>query len=135
MSSLEFFLSFNALQKDDIRWYILHFSCILFLNLISYLYIGVRFFKLACYSKLTFEWLPMLNPYKWPFSLFTEITTPYFKFWSTIFPALRFQNSSLEISAIVALETLNSLIYFFVRAGNSLVHILQDLERASSTTI
>jgi hypothetical protein len=77
----------------------------------------------------------MLNPYKWPFSLFTEITAPYFKFWSTIFPTLRFQNSSLEISAIVALETLNSLIYFFVRAGNSLVHILQDLEKASVTMI
>jgi hypothetical protein len=135
MSSLESLHDLNPFLKNDITCAILHIFCVIALNLISYLYIGVRFFKLACYSKLTFEWLPMLNPYKWPFSIFTEITTPYFKFWSTIFPALRFQNSSLEISAIVALETLNSLIYFFVRAGNSLIQILEELERTSAITM
>jgi hypothetical protein len=33
-----------------------HFVFILLLNLISYLYVFLKFYKVLCYSKLTFEW-------------------------------------------------------------------------------
>jgi hypothetical protein len=45
---------------------------------------------------------------------------------------IRFQDSSIDVSAIIALETLNSLIYFCVRMGNSLIVILEDLEKITA---
>jgi hypothetical protein len=78
---------------------------------------------------MTFEWLPMVNPYVWPFSFFQVMTTPYFKFWSKIFPTVKFENSSLEVSGILALEILNSLLYFCIRVTQSLILVLEETEK------
>jgi hypothetical protein len=75
---------------------------------------------------MTFEWLPMVNPYVWPFSLFHVLTSPYFGFWSKILPSIKLDKSSVEISGIIALEALNSLIYFCVRFTNILLVILEE---------
>ena len=99
------------------------------LNIFSYLYILVKFYKFLCYTKITCEWFPMLNPYVWPLSLIRMMTVPYFQFWSKLLPALKFQKSSVEISGIIALEALNSIIYFCVHLVNDLVSILQVLDR------
>jgi hypothetical protein len=120
---------FGFLYKNPFTVQLLHHFSVFLLNIVSYLYIFVKFYKVLCYSKLTFEWLPMINPYVWPFSIFQTTTGPYFRFWSRIFPSIRFENSSLEISGIVALETLNSLVYFCVRFTNSLIEILQETEK------
>ena len=77
---------------------------------------------------MTFDWLPMINPYVWPFSFFSVLTTPYFQLWRKILPAIHFENSSMDISGILALEALNSLIYFCVRFTNFLVLILVEIE-------
>ena len=98
-------------------------------NIISYIYIAVKFFKVLCYAKLTCEWFPMLNPYNWPFSFLQTITNPYFKFWSKILPSLKFKKSSVEISGIIALEALNAIIYFCVRAVNLLVISLEQMDK------
>jgi hypothetical protein len=82
-----------------------------------------------CYSKLTFEWLPLINPYVWPFSLFNAITNPYFRMWSQILPPIKFEKTSVEIYAIISLEALNSVIYFLVRFSHLLVGILQETEQ------
>jgi hypothetical protein len=82
---------------------------------------------------MTFDWLPMINPYKWPFSMFHVLTDPYFSLWSKLFPSVRFENSSLEISGILALEGLNSLLYFCVRSSHYLLLILEETEKAVST--
>jgi uncharacterized protein YggT (Ycf19 family) len=99
-------------------------------NFISYLYIAVKFFKVLCYAKLTCEWFPMLNPYNWPFSFLQTITNPYFKFWSKVLPSLKFKKSSVEISGIIALEALNAIVYFCVRAVNVLVVSLEQMDKA-----
>jgi 1,4-dihydroxy-2-naphthoate octaprenyltransferase len=78
---------------------------------------------------MTFEWLPMINPYVWPFSVFQVLTGPYFSFWSRILPSINFERSSVEISGIIALESLNSLIYLCVKLTNMLVLILEETER------
>jgi len=75
---------------------------------------------------MTFEWLPMINPYVWPFSVFQVLTGPYFAFWSKILPSIKLDKSSVEISGIIALEALNSLIYFCVRFTNILLAILEE---------
>ena len=106
------------------------FLAVFLLNLISYLYIAVKFYKVLCYAKLTCEWFPMLNPYNWPFSFLQTITNPYFRFWSKILPSLKFKKSSVEISGIIALEALNAIIYFCVRSVNVLVIALDNMDKA-----
>ena len=137
MEILEFFnkLSLNyyqfdlySLYKNEFLLQTLQTLSIFLLNLVAYLYLFLKFYKVLCYSKMTFEWLPMINPYVWPFSAFQVLTTPYFLFWSRIFPSIRFETSSIEISGVIALESLNSLIYFCVRLTNFLVTFLQQLD-------
>ena len=108
---------------------IFHSLAVFLLNAVSYLYIFIKFYKVLCYSKMTFEWLPMINPYVWPFSIFHVLTGPYFAFWSKILPTIKFERSSVEISGIIALESLNSLIYFCVKATNQLSLVLEELEK------
>ncbi len=121
-------LNLTILFQKEFAAQIIHYSAIFLLNLASYLYIFIKFYKVLCYCKMTFDWLPMINPYRWPFSLIQGLTTPYFSFWSNVFPNLRFQNSSLEISGIVSLEALNSLLYFSVRMVQFLIVILEEQE-------
>lgn len=121
---LGFFNSDNVLTSSNI----FHPLAVFLLNAVSYLYIFIKFYKVLCYSKMTFEWLPMINPYVWPFSVFHVLTGPYFAFWSKILPTIKFERSSVEISGIIALESLNSLIYFCVKATNQLIVLLEQLE-------
>ena len=97
---------------------------------IGYIYNRILI-KLMCYSKLTFEWLPMVNPYVWPFSTFQVLTGSYFKFWAKIFPPIKFEKSSIEISSIIALEAINSILYFLVKFSNILILYLTQTETAT----
>lgn len=125
----------NFLIRNNITLQIIHFLSVFLVNAISYLYIFIKFYKVLCYSKMTFEWLPIINPYIWPFSLFQVLTVPYFSFWAKIFPSIKFENSSLEISGIIALEALNSLLFFCVRSTHSLITILEETEKLLETPI
>jgi len=127
-------LSLNIFSQSSLTVEIIHYSAIFLINFVSYLYIFIKFYKVLCYSKMTFEWLPMINPYVWPFSLFQVLTGPYFLFWSKIFPSVRFESSSLEISGIIALEALNSLLYFCVRITHSLILLLEKTETSITNT-
>ena len=49
------------------------------------------------------------------FSIFKVLTEPYFDFWSKVLPMVKFEDSSLEISGIIAFEGLNSCTFFLVR--------------------
>lgn len=133
MLILDFFTDFDSFvsqlyQKEGFVEFTHAFSVFL-LNFTAYLYIFLKFFKVLCYSKMTFEWLPMINPYIWPFSIFQVITGPYFYFWSKVLPSIKLDKSSVEISGIVALEVLNSLIYFCVRFTNLLIVLLEEAEK------
>jgi hypothetical protein len=114
---------------DQIIIYIAHHLSVFLLNLISYAYILAKFYKVLCYSKMTFEWLPMINPYIWPFSVFHIATGPYFAFWAKILPNIKLDKSSIEISGIIALESLNSLIYVFIRLTTALIEYLEGTEQ------
>ena len=134
MVVIEHFNNFNSTIDssyiDQIVINFTHHFSILLVNVISYLYILVKFYKVLCYSKMTFEWLPMINPYVWPFSVFHVITGPYFAFWARILPSIKLDKSSVEISGIIALEALNSLIYFCVRLTSLLIDILDETEKS-----
>ena len=123
MENLSFFNNFiplgSSIFENEKSIYLLHYSAIFLVNLTAYLYVVIRFYKVLCYSKMTFEWLPMINPYVWPFSMFQVLTNPYFNFWSKLLPMLKFEKSSLEISGIVGLEALNSCTFFFCKISRS----------------
>jgi hypothetical protein len=119
----------SPLLYNNFNVSVIHFLSIFFVNLAAYAYVLVKFFKVLCYSKLTFDWLPMINPYIWPFSIFNVLTGPYFKLWSRILPTVKMEKSSLEISGIIALEALNSITFFLVRLTNLLVVVLDQTEK------
>lgn len=121
--------SIDLSYADQIIIYITHQLSVFLLNLISYAYILAKFYKVLCYSKMTFEWLPMINPYIWPFSVFHIVTDPYFAFWARILPNIKLDKSSVEISGIIALESLNSLIYVFIRVTTVLIEYLDRTEQ------
>jgi hypothetical protein len=120
----------NPFLKNEISISFLHYFSQILVNLIAYLYVLVKFFKVLCYSKMTFEWLPLINPYIWPFSMFQILTGPYFRFWSKILPTVKFEKSSLEVSGIIALEALNSCTFFLVKLTNMLITILEQTEKS-----
>lgn len=108
--------------------FFLYTFAIFLINILSYIYLIEKFFRILCYAKLTFDWFPLLNPYTWPYSFFNRVTGPYFLFWSNTFPTLKFKKSAMDISAILALEALNALIYFSIRLVNLLIVFLESTE-------
>lgn len=139
MVSLDFFNNLNPFSatfyQNDITVFFVHHLSVFLLNAVSYFYILLKFYKVLCYSKMTFEWLPMINPYVWPFSIFHILTGPYFALWGRILPNIKLEKSSIEISGIIALESLNSFIFFCVKAVNSLIIILEEIEKTISEEI
>jgi hypothetical protein len=129
MIDLEFFNNLNVtLDLDRITIQIIHTLAIFLLNCVSYFYVFLKFFKVLCYSKLTFEWFPMINPYVWPFSIFQTLTGPYFALWAKILPSIKLEKSSLEISNIIALESLNSFVFFAMLLTQELIGLLSETE-------
>ena len=129
MIDIDFFNNLNAtLNLDEITIQIIHALAIFLLNSVSYFYVVLKFFKVLCYSKLTFEWFPMINPYIWPFSIFQTLTGPYFAFWAKILPSIKLEKSSLEISNIIALESLNSFVFFAMLFTQELIGLLNETE-------
>ena len=106
----------------------IYFLSIFLLNVLSYLYIIIKFYKVFCYAKMTCDWFPMLNQYQWPFSFFRIITAPYFSFWGKVLPSIKFKRNSIEISGIIGVEALNAIVYFCVRGVNFLIVILMHLD-------
>lgn len=88
---------------------------ILLSDFIACLYTLLKVYRILCFSKITFDQLPLLNPYKWPLSFFRIVTKPYFQFWSKILPSLRLGKISYDVSTILGLEALSSLIFLSVQ--------------------
>ncbi len=84
------------------------------LTIVAYSYTIVKSYKLLCYSKLTFDWFPMINPYIWPFSFFRLLTEPYFRLWRHILPSVKLEGSSVDVSNFVAVESLNLVAFLFI---------------------
>jgi hypothetical protein len=79
-------------------------------DFIAYFYLFLKIYRVLCFSKITFDQLPMLNPYKWPLSLIRVTTMPYFRFWGKVLPNLRFGKGAYDVSTILALEMLSCVI-------------------------
>jgi hypothetical protein len=106
---------------------ILAYLILLVSDLIAFLYTLLKIYRLLCYSKLTFDQLPLLNPYKWPLSFFRIVTKPYFQFWAKCLPSIKLGKVSYDVSAILGLEMLSSLIYLCLQLRSSTFSIAQKI--------
>jgi hypothetical protein len=119
MSIIEFFDDLNLLLTNhtlyDNLLYLGSYALIFFANLSYYLLYLIKFYKIICFTKITFDGLPMINPYIWPFSIFRVLTKSYFAFWARIIPPIKYGKSSFDISIILGIEALSSIIYLLTQ--------------------
>lgn len=100
-------------------------------NIFDYIYLCIKIYRILCFVKITFDQLPLYNPYKWPLSFIRVVTKSYLLFWGRFLPNLRLGNMTYEISTIIALELLGCLlrvafyarIYLFTQVENLAVLI------------
>jgi hypothetical protein len=116
---LEFFNNLNDVITENFSNQ-LDFSIWLYLllflsNSIYYLLFLLKVYRILCFSKITFDGLPMINPYAWPFSLFRVLTQPYFRFWSALLPSVKSGKSSFDISMILGLEAISVFVYILTQ--------------------
>ena len=109
----------QILYQNQAYLHFLVYFLTLFSDLLAYVYVLLKIYRILCFTKITFDQLPILNPYKWPLSFFRIITKPYFKFWSDRLPNLKLGKVSYDVSAILVLEMLSSLIYLCVQIRTS----------------
>lgn len=106
-------MSYEALLQDNPTLATsLIYSLLLLSDLSAYVYTLLKIYRILLYSKVTFDQIPLLNPYKWPFSFFRIITQPYFKLWNKLLPNLRMGNAAYDVSTIIGLEAISSIISF-----------------------
>nr|AIM52782.1 putative protein Ycf19 [Ochromonas sp. CCMP1393] len=79
-------------------------------DFITYFHVILKVYRILCFSKITCDQMPLLNPYTWPFSMIRVSTAPYFRFWGKVLPNLKFGNGSYDVSAILGLEMLSGMI-------------------------
>jgi uncharacterized protein YggT (Ycf19 family) len=134
LSNFISFIENSVLTYPETKIFIvlLRFVLIFILNILGYFYIITKFYRVICYAKMTFEWLPMINPYEWPVSFFLTLAEPYFLYWSKLLPNLKTSRSTIEISSIIALEGLNVAGIFTVKLTNLIVLTILESERILS---
>lgn len=93
----------------------LAYSLILVSDLLACLYTLLKIYRILCFSKITFDQLPLLNPYKWPLAFFRIVTQPYFRFWARLLPTMKLGNSTYDISIILGLEAISCFIFLSVQ--------------------
>jgi hypothetical protein len=101
----------NFLELKELGLYLWLYFLIAFGNITYYFIFFIKVYKTLCFSKITFEALPTINPYMWPFSIFRLLTRPYFRFWENVFPPVPLGKTAFHFSVIFALETLSAIIY------------------------
>jgi hypothetical protein len=121
-------IDFTIYPSDQVLA-ILSSVLLFFANFIYYFLYLIKFYRILCFSKITFDGLPMINPYIWPFSFFRVLTQPYFSFWSKLLPSFKSGKSSFDISLILALEGISAIIYVLTQVR--LLMLIEASELAS----
>jgi hypothetical protein len=91
---------------------ILAYLLIIISDFCGFLFTFIKLYRILCFTRLTFDQLPIFNPYKWPLAFIRISTNPYFRFWSKLLPNLKIGKVSYDISGIVGLEVLAAVVFF-----------------------
>lgn len=87
---------------------------------------AIKLYTLLLYTKITFDQLPLFNPYLWPFSVLRYVTVPYLRIWEKLFPRLRLGPINLDISVIIALEVLGWADTVLINLGYNTMIVLEN---------
>ncbi len=82
-------------------------------DLLDAIYLALKIFRVFCFTKVTFEQLPLFNPYRWPLSFIRIVTRPYLGLFSKRIPNLKIGMMSYDISTVISLQLLSSIIKFY----------------------
>lgn len=96
-------------------------------DVLAFCYIFLKIYRILCFVKLTFDQLPLFNPYYWPLSAVRILTTPYFRFCSNFLPPLRFGQYSYNASVLLSLELLLASIRIVARFRFLILNQAQNL--------
>lgn len=91
--------------------WILYLIIAVAIHIICFAYGFLRLFQLSCYTRITLEWLPFINPYNWPFWIFYTLTEYYLILFNRIFPNIKLKAGVFEISTLLGLEAVNFSLY------------------------
>ncbi len=81
------------------------------IELFLQLFLISAFFRVLCYTKLTFDWFAKFNPNMWPYSVITSIVNPYFSFFSSKIPMLRVEIGIFDPSMFLSLQIVNLITW------------------------
>ena len=116
-------------QNQALLHFIVYFLT-LFSDLLAYVYVLLKIYRILCFTKITFDQLPLVNPYKWPMSFFRVVTQPYFRFWTKLLPTVKVGKIVLDVSTIFGLEVLGGIIFLSLHLRMELLLVAQDLLEA-----
>lgn len=95
------------------------------LQLYDFLVFSIKFYTLLLFTKITFDQLPLFNPYLLPFSILRYFTSPYIRIFQKLFPRLQIGPINLDISVIIALELLNWSDTLVINLGYNTMVVLE----------
>jgi hypothetical protein len=81
----------------------------LILNILIFFNFFIKLYKIICFSKIILNWLPVFNPYIWPFFYFKILTNFYFSFWKKTLKFVNRTKFAFSFSDMIAMEFLNLL--------------------------
>jgi len=78
---------------------------------LSYVLFAIKFYRVLCYTTLTVDALPVINPYIWPSSAIRAYTRPYFQFWKKHIPQVRLQKKNFDVSYLIGIEAFEIIVF------------------------
>jgi hypothetical protein len=97
----------NELNKELLAYFLIFIS-----DFCGFLFTFIKLYRILCFTRLTFDQLPVFNPYKWPLAFIRISTTPYLRLWSKLLPSLKIGKGSFNISGIIGVEFLSAVVFF-----------------------
>jgi hypothetical protein len=104
-----------------------------FLHLFFFLSIALKIYRAICYTKLTIDWIPFINPYKWPASFLSTWTQPFFFEMTKYMPRISKKRRTFDLSIIIGLELLTLSLGLIVFCINYLALYLETVYATRDT--
>lgn len=102
----------NLIGNNDIQLFFVYKFYIFFATLLFYVLFAVKFYRALCYTNLTLEGLPLINPYVWPSNVLRVYAKPYFQFWKESIPPIRINKRNFDASYLVGIEFFEGILFF-----------------------
>lgn len=97
----------------ELATYLVHFYIFLS-DMSGGFFILLKIYRALCITKLTFDQLPLFNPYSSPLAAIRVLTQDYFGLWAKFLPPFQIGSISYDLSSVLALELLFAMQNFLL---------------------